>query len=149
MRSGGAIPPLKRGISAIPARDQMKIWQMRAIPPSAILFQKGVARYGGGISHWAAKLEPPEFKSTVNLSRKETQTMVRVSSPAKLRPLSELTAKMVMGVVPGLVISMESVSECACFALCSSPPLRRHLRIPPGWVGKRKACPSAAPPNEP
>ena len=29
--------------------------------------------------------------------------MVRVSSPAKLRPWSELTARMVMGVVPGLV----------------------------------------------
>ena len=29
--------------------------------------------------------------------------MVRVSSPAKLRPWSELTAKMVRGVVPGLV----------------------------------------------
>ena len=29
--------------------------------------------------------------------------MVRVSLPAKLRPWSELTAKMVMGVVPGLV----------------------------------------------
>ena len=29
--------------------------------------------------------------------------MVRVSSPAKLRPWSELAAKMVMGVVPGLV----------------------------------------------
>ena len=29
--------------------------------------------------------------------------MVRVSSPAKLRPWSELTAKLVMGVVPGLV----------------------------------------------
>ena len=29
--------------------------------------------------------------------------MVRVSFPAKLRPWSELTAKMVMGVVPGLV----------------------------------------------
>ena len=29
--------------------------------------------------------------------------MVRVSSPAKLRPWSELTAKMVMGVVPALV----------------------------------------------
>ena len=31
--------------------------------------------------------------------------MVRVSSPAKLRPWSELTAKMVMRVVPGLVIT--------------------------------------------
>ena len=30
--------------------------------------------------------------------------MVRVSSPAKLRPWSELIAKMVMGVVPGLAI---------------------------------------------
>ena len=30
--------------------------------------------------------------------------MVRVSCLAKLRPWSELTAKMVMGVVPGLVI---------------------------------------------
>ena len=29
--------------------------------------------------------------------------MVRASSPAKLRPWSELTAKMVLGVVPGLV----------------------------------------------
>ena len=29
--------------------------------------------------------------------------MVRVSSPAKLRPWSELIAEMVMGVVPGLV----------------------------------------------
>ena len=29
--------------------------------------------------------------------------MVRVSSPAKLRPWSKFTAKMVLGVVPGLV----------------------------------------------
>ena len=38
--------------------------------------------------------------------------MVRVSSPAKLRPWSELTAKMVMGVVPGLV------SVCVCVCVC-------------------------------
>ena len=38
--------------------------------------------------------------------------MVRVSSPAKLRPWSELTAKMVMGVVPGLV-TCEQSQECA------------------------------------
>ena len=48
-------PPLKRGISAIPARYPMKTRQMGAIPPSAILSRKGIARYGGGISHWAAK----------------------------------------------------------------------------------------------
>ena len=56
MRSGGAIPSLKRGISAILARYPMKIRQMGVIPPSAILSRKGVARYGGGILHWAAKL---------------------------------------------------------------------------------------------
>ena len=48
MQSGGAIPPpLKRGISAILARYPMKIRQMGAIPPSAILSRKGIARYGG------------------------------------------------------------------------------------------------------
>ena len=47
MRSGGAIPPLKRGISAILARYHMKTRQVGAIPPSAILSRKGIARYGG------------------------------------------------------------------------------------------------------
>ena len=51
MRSGGAIPPPpppgKRGISAILARYPMKTRQMGAIPPSAILSRKGIARYGG------------------------------------------------------------------------------------------------------
>ena len=47
MRSGGAIPPLKRGISAILARYPMKTRQMGAISPSAILSRKGIARYGG------------------------------------------------------------------------------------------------------
>ena len=58
MRSGGAIPtpPPKRGISAILARYHMKTRQIDAIPPSAILSRKGIARYGGGgVSHWAAK----------------------------------------------------------------------------------------------
>ena len=47
MRSGGAIPPHKRGISAILARYHMKTRQMGAIPPSAILSRRGIARYGG------------------------------------------------------------------------------------------------------
>ena len=50
MRSGGAIPPPlidKRGISAILARYPMKTRRKRAIPPSAILSRKGIARYGG------------------------------------------------------------------------------------------------------
>ena len=62
MRSGGAIPPLKRGISAIPARYPMKTRQMGAIPPSAILSRKGIARYGGvsriGPLSVGMKLEP-------------------------------------------------------------------------------------------
>ena len=37
MRSGGAIPPHKRGISAILARYPMKQGKTRAIPPSAIV----------------------------------------------------------------------------------------------------------------
>ena len=47
--------------------------------------------------------------------------MVRVSSPAKLRPWSELTAKMVMGMVPRLVTLAQfaqnfgvGLPECAC-----------------------------------
>ena len=47
MRTRGAIPPLKRGISAILPRYPMKTRQMGAIPPSAILSRKGIARYGG------------------------------------------------------------------------------------------------------
>ena len=46
-RSGGAIPPLKKGISAILARYPMKTRQMGAIPPFAILSRKGLLRYGG------------------------------------------------------------------------------------------------------
>ena len=43
-------PPLKRGISAILARYPMKTRQMGAIPPSAILSRKGIARNEGGVS---------------------------------------------------------------------------------------------------
>ena len=45
---GGAIPPHKRRISAILERYHMKTRQMGAIPPSAILSRKGIARHGGG-----------------------------------------------------------------------------------------------------
>ena len=50
-------PPLKRGISAIPARYPMnfKTRQMGAIPPSEYYLEK-VLRDRGGISHWAAKI---------------------------------------------------------------------------------------------
>ena len=55
MRSGGAIPPLKRGISAILARYPVKTRQMGAIPPLCDTISKGDRAIGGGISHWAAK----------------------------------------------------------------------------------------------
>ena len=45
--------------------------------------------------------------------------MVRVSSPAKLRPWSELSAKMVMGVVPGLLnIRIQWNAGTACVSEC-------------------------------
>ena len=56
MRSRGAIPPpLKRGISAILPRYPLKTRQRGARLPSAMLSRKGIARYGGGVLHWAAK----------------------------------------------------------------------------------------------
>ena len=55
MRTGGAIPPLKRGISAILARYPMKTRQMGARPPSANTISKRYCAIWGGISHWAAK----------------------------------------------------------------------------------------------
>ena len=51
-------PPLKGGISAIPARYPIKTRQMGAIPPSAILFRKGIARYGG-VSRTGPQRERP------------------------------------------------------------------------------------------
>ena len=44
MRSVGAIPPHKRGISAILTRYPTKTRQKGAIPPSTILSRKGIAR---------------------------------------------------------------------------------------------------------
>ena len=51
--------------------------------------------------------------------------MVRVSSPAKLRPWSELIAKMVMGVVPGLVIKASQ----HIFHAFSCPHFQHFLRF--------------------
>ena len=50
MRSGGAIPPLKRGISAILARHPIKTRQMGAIPPLRYYLER-VLRDMGGVSH--------------------------------------------------------------------------------------------------
>ena len=59
-------PPLKRGISAILPRYPIKTRQMGAIPPSAILSRKGIARYGGvsrtGPLRQYSALFPPCFK---------------------------------------------------------------------------------------
>ena len=53
MRSGGAIPPSK-GVSQQYWHDTLsKQAKWVRYPPSAILSRKGIARYGGGISHWA------------------------------------------------------------------------------------------------
>ena len=67
----------------------MRTRQMGAIPPSAILSRKGIARYGGGISHWAAKsmrqtepflpydLHPREGEPVKHCLTKDTEILVR------------------------------------------------------------------------
>ena len=55
MRSGGAIPPLKRGIPAILARHPMKQGKWVRYPPLRDYLER-VLRDMGGILHWAAKL---------------------------------------------------------------------------------------------
>ena len=59
--------PPQRGISAILARYHMKTRQNGCDTPSAILSRIGIARYGGGILHWAAKCSsaPNEARGTV------------------------------------------------------------------------------------
>ena len=59
--------------------------------------------------------------------------MVRVSSPAKLRPWSELIAKMVMGVVPGLLIIGANVVVRSPLDKCCDPG---SLLAPPVNLGK-------------
>ena len=60
--------------------------------------------------------------------------MVRVSSPAKLRPWSELNAKMVMGVVPGLVRNQLLPLQAGMFGnndVCMIPlRLQAHVNSP-------------------
>ena len=57
MQSGGAIPPpLKRGISAIPARYPMKNTSNGCDTPLCDTISKGSCAIWGGISHWAAKI---------------------------------------------------------------------------------------------
>ena len=62
-------PPPKRDISAILARYPMKARQMGAIPPSAILSRKGIARYGGvsrtGPLRTHLILVPPWFRCSL------------------------------------------------------------------------------------
>ena len=71
--------------------------------------------------------------------------MVRVSSSAKLRPWSELTAKMMMGVVPGLVRYMHDryflkLVKCKYYMLATCRKLFEilchdyHMRIIPQHV---------------
>ena len=98
MRSRGAIPPLKRGISAILPRYPTKTRQMGAIPPSAILSRKGIARYGG-----VSRIGPLSSRALTGFnahsstptpvlltSREETQTMLREKLGPKPRPRQTL-----------------------------------------------------------
>ena len=69
--------------------------------------------------------------------------MVRVSSPAKLRPWSELTAKMVMGVVPGLVtkeVQQDDLSKRREFGERTScrTPCCSHVLLAEPWPVQRR-----------
>ena len=68
MQSGGAIPPLERGISAILARYPLKTRQMGAIPPLCDTISKGYCAIWWGISHWAAKGKLDFWKGTPRLN---------------------------------------------------------------------------------
>ena len=94
MRSGGAIPPspLKGGISAILARYPMNTRQMGAIPPSAILSRKGIARYGGGISLWAMRI-------VLSSRMQKRQGLLRVLSSENLKdPCGSFLARLVSSI---------------------------------------------------
>ena len=86
--------PLKRGISAILARYPMKTRQMGAIPPSAILSRKGIARYGGVSRHWAAKpgtgTRSPDFHILGAHTFWGCQSTWLVLSPEKKKPLPQV-----------------------------------------------------------
>ena len=58
MRSRGAIPPPQKGYLSDTCAMPMKTRQIGAIPPSAILSRKGIARYGG-VSRTGPLSTPP------------------------------------------------------------------------------------------
>ena len=62
-----------------------------------------------------------------SVEKGNSDNMVRVSSPAKLRPWPELTAKMVMGVVPGLVIG-RCHSTAVSRVHCRMSRYKRHTQ---------------------
>ena len=68
MRSGGAIPPPQKGYLSDTCTTPYETRQMGAIPPSAILSRKGMARHGVGVSHWAAKSPSSCSKNPVRLT---------------------------------------------------------------------------------
>ena len=75
-RSGGAIPPLKRGISAILARYPMKNKAKGCDTPLCDSISKGYCAIWGGISHWAAKCGF-EVRLSHTASRRDRQTAER------------------------------------------------------------------------
>ena len=99
-------PPLKRGISAILARYPMKTRQMGAIPPSAILSRKGIARYGGvsrtgplrsdierNISNVALMLQGEVFKILQDAVKKMTAKGFNVLIEGREQPLNRMGTK--------------------------------------------------------
>ena len=119
MQSGGAIPPPpQRGISAILARYPMKTRQTGAIPPSAILSRKGIARYGG-------------VSRTGPLSSQGSRAISKLApSPGTHQTPIETLSKTLKVLELSWVIAYHSwvrnwelkVSTCTVAALLSKPP---------------------------
>ena len=76
MRSGGAIPLPRKGYlsntCAIPHENKAN----GCGAPSAILSRKGIGRYGGGISHRAAKVVKSKGQSKRHLPQRRVSTVV-------------------------------------------------------------------------
>ena len=145
MQSGGAIPPLQRGISAILARYPMKTRQMGAIPPSAILSRKGIARYGGVsrtgplskgaktmplADHAFARVTPAIFVIFIVFMGSEQQSPCFILVRTKIRHFRRFRQTPVsLAGDKGTVYQWHRVCDpdmCVCLFMCPPLKIQRH-----------------------
>ena len=91
-------PPLKMGISAILARYPMKTRQMGALPPSAILSRKGIARYGGVSRTGPLRTQAEQYSDTI-LDDLPMRQVAQV--PGRPPEAGSITRRQLQGVTQG------------------------------------------------